>query len=126
MVARLAENCAKKWKSYASLQPFYDAVIGPIVDLLESQFDEGVIVSDGALCLTPWTAIFESIRIRTLPSLTSYQLISSLHEGHHKKAGALLVGNPCLNDLEKPLPDSPCAHEDVDCLLYTSPSPRDA
>ena len=36
-----------------SFRPFYDAVIGPIADLLGSQFDELVIVSDGALCFTP-------------------------------------------------------------------------
>ena len=76
-------------------KPFYDAVIGPIVDLLEPQDDELVVVPDGALCLTPWAAIIESVRICTVPSLTSYQLISSVPEGHHKKTGALLVGNPC-------------------------------
>ena len=97
-------------------KPFYDAVIGPIVDLLGSQFDELVIVSDGALCFTPWAAIVESIRIRTVPSLTSYQLISSVPEGYHKKTGALLVGNPCLKDLEKPLPDLPCAQEEVEMI----------
>ncbi|XP_044171810.1 tetratricopeptide repeat protein 28-like [Acropora millepora] len=97
-------------------RPFYDAVIAPIVDLLGSQFDELVIVSDGALCFTPWVAIVESIRVRTVPSLTSYQLISSVPEGYHKKTGALLVGNPCLNELEKPLPDLPCAQEEVEMI----------
>ena len=99
-----------------SFRPFYDAVIGPIVDMLGSQFDELVIVSDGALCLTPWAAVVESIRIRTVPSLTSYQLISSVPEGHHKKTGALLVGNPCLNELKKPPKDLPCAQEEVEMI----------
>ncbi|XP_044169000.1 tetratricopeptide repeat protein 28-like [Acropora millepora] len=105
-------------------RPFYDAVIGPIVDLLGSQFDELVIVSDGALCFTPWAAIVESIRIRTVPSLTSHQLISHVPEGYHKKTGALLVGNPCLKELEKPLPDLPFAQEEVEMIasiLNTSP-----
>ena len=97
-------------------RPFYDAVIGPIVDLLGSQYDELVIVSDGALCFTPWAAILESIRIRTVPSLTSYQLISSVPEGHHKKTGALLVGNPCLNELKEPPPDLPCVQEEVEMI----------
>ena len=97
-------------------RPFYDAVIGPIVDLLGSQFDELVIVSDGALCFTPWAAIVESIRIRTVPSLTSYQLISSVPESHHKNTGALLVGNPCLKELKKPLADLPCAQEEVEMI----------
>ena len=32
-------------------RPFYDAIIGPIVDMLGPQDDELVIVPDGALCL---------------------------------------------------------------------------
>ena len=114
------EQCEEVEKSCQSadnpFRPFYDAVIGPIVDLLGSQFDELVIVSDGALCFTPWAAIVESIRIRTVPSLTSYQLISSVPEGHHKKTGALLVGNPCLKELKKPPPDLPCAQEEVEMI----------
>ena len=114
------EVCEEVEKSCHSsdnpFRPIYDAVIAPIVDLLGSQFDELVIVSDGALCFTPWAAIVESIRIRTVPSLTSYQLISSVPEGHHKKTGALLVGKPCLKELEKPLPDLPCAQEEVEMI----------
>ena len=115
-----SEKCEEVEKSCQSpdnpFRPFYDAVIGPIVDLLGSQFDELVIVSDGALCFTPWAAIVESIRIRTVPSLTSYQLISSVPEGHHKKTGALFVGNPCLNELKEPPPDLPCAQEEVEMI----------
>ena len=114
------EVCEGVEKSCQSLdnpfRPFYDAVIGQIVDLLGSQYDELVIVSDGALCFTPWAAIVESVRIRTVPSLTSYQLISSVPEGHHKKTGALLVGNPCLNKLKKPPPDLPFAQEEVEMI----------
>ncbi|XP_044166240.1 tetratricopeptide repeat protein 28-like [Acropora millepora] len=95
---------------------FYDAVIVPIIDLLEPQDDELVIVPDGALCFTPWAAVIESIRIHTVPSLTSYQLILSVPEGYHKKTGALLVGNPCLKELKKPLDDLPCAQEEVEMI----------
>ncbi|XP_067025453.1 tetratricopeptide repeat protein 28-like [Acropora muricata] len=122
------EVCKEVEKSCHSLdkpfRPFYDAVIGPIVDLLGSEFDELVIVSDGVLCFTPWAAIVESIRIRTVPSLTIYKLISSVPEGHHMRTGALLVGNPCLQDLEKPLPNLPCAQEEVEriaSILQTRP-----
>ena len=101
-------------------KPFFDAVIDPILDMLESQDDELVIVPDGALCLTPWSAVFESIRIRIVPSLTSYQLILSVPEGHHKKKGALLVGNPCLKELKKPLDDLPCAQEEVEMIASDS------
>ena len=105
-------------------KPFYDAVIDPIFDLLGLQDDELVIVPDGALCLTPWNAVIESIRIRTVPSLTCYQLISSVCEGYHKKTGALLVGNPCLNQLKISVPDLPCAQEEVEmiaAILSTRP-----
>ncbi|XP_044171785.1 tetratricopeptide repeat protein 28-like, partial [Acropora millepora] len=105
-------------------KPFYEAVIDPILDMLEPQDDELVIVPDGALCLTPWGAVFESIRIRIVPSLTSYQLILSVPEGHHKKKEALLVGNPCLKKLKKPLDDLPCAQEEVEMIasiLKTTP-----
>ena len=103
------EECEEVKKSFQPsdnpFKPFYDAVIGPICHMLGPRNDELVIVSDGALSLIPWVAVVESIRIRTVPSLTSYQLLSSVPEGHHKKTGALLVGNPCLKELRKPLDD---------------------
>ena len=105
-------------------KPFYDALIDPILDMLEPQDDDLVIVPDGALCFTPWSAVFESIRIRIVPSLTSYQLILSAPEEHHKKKGALLVGNPCLKELKKPLDDLPFAQEEVEMIasiLKTTP-----
>ena len=84
--------------------------------MLGPQDDELIIVPDGALCFTPWAAVIESIRIRTVPSLTSYQLTLSVPEEHHKKTAALLVGNPCLNQLKKPEPDLPCAQEEVEMI----------
>ena len=86
-----------------AFKPFYDAVIGPIEDLLGPEDDELVIVSDGALSFIPWAAVIESIKIRIVPSLKSYQVISSVPKGYHKKTGALLVGNPCLEQLKNPL-----------------------
>ena len=114
---KVCEEVEKSCQSSENpFRPFNDAVIAPIVDLLKSKFDELVIVSDGALCLIPWAAIVESMRIRTVPSLTIYKVISSVPVGHHKKTGALLVGNPCLSELEKPLPDLPCAQEEVEMI----------
>ena len=95
---------------------FYDGIIGPIVDVLELEDNELVIVPDGALSFTPWAAVIESIRIRTVPSLTTYKLILSIPDDHHKKTGALLVGNPCLKELKKPLDDLPCAQEEVEMI----------
>ena len=100
-------------------KPFYDAVIGPTEELLGPEDDEVVIVSDGALCFIPWVAVIESIRIRIVPSLTSYQLISSVPEAYHKKTGALLVGNPCLKQLKNPLPVLPCAQKEVEMIAET-------
>ena len=114
------EVCEEVKKPFQSLdnhfKAFYDGIIGPIVDLLGPQDDELVIVPDGALCFTPWAAVIESIRIRTVPSLTSYQLILSAPEGHHKKTGALLVGNPCFKELKKPFDDLPNAQEEIEMI----------
>ena len=97
-------------------KPFHDSIIGPIAEFLGPEDDELVIVPDGALCFTPWAAVIESIRIHTVPSLTSYKLILRVPEGYHKKTGALLVGNPCLKELEEPLDHLPCAQEEVEMI----------
>ena len=112
--------CKDMKKSFQSsnnpFKPFYDAIIGPIAEFLGPQDDELIIVPDGALCLTPWAAIIESIRVHTVPSLTTYKLIIRVPEDYHKKTGALLVGNPCLKELKKPLHDLPCAQEEVEMI----------
>ena len=102
-------------------KPFYDVVSDPILNMPEPQEEELVIVSHGMLCFIPWAAVIESIRIRIVPSLTTYRLILSAPEGHHKKKGALLVGNPCLKELKKPLNDLPlndlpCAQDEVEMI----------
>ena len=51
--------------------------------------------------------------------LTSYQLILSVPKSHHKKTGALLVGNPCLKELEETLHDLPCAQKEVESIVLT-------
>ena len=76
------------------LQPLYDAVLGPIEDLLDG--DELIVVPDGALCLAPWAALRESIRIRMVPSLRSLEVITDSPSEYHSKSGALIVGDPCL------------------------------
>ena len=81
----------------ASLQALYDAIIGPVADLCRG--DELIIVPEGPLCLAPFSALCESIRIRTVPSLTSLRLITDSPEDYHKKSGALLVGDPCLKQV---------------------------
>ena len=76
------------------LQPLYDAVLGPIEDLLDG--DELIVVPDGALCLAPWAALRESLRIRMVPSLRSLEVITDSPSEYHSKSGALIVGDPCL------------------------------
>ena len=87
------------------LQPLHDVVFGPIEDLLDG--DELVVVPDGALCLAPWTALSETLRIRVIPSLTSLKVIRDSSSEYHSKTGALLVGDPCLkkvtNKRDKPI-----------------------
>ena len=89
------------------LQPLYDVALGTIEDLLDG--DELIVVPDGALSKAPWAALSETLRIRTVPSLTSLKLITDSPSGHHSKSGALLVGDPCLekltNDKGKPIYD---------------------
>ena len=79
------------------LQPLYDAVLGPIEDLLDG--DELIVVPDGALSKAPWAALSETLRIRTVPSLTSLKLITDSPIEYHNKSGALIVGDPCLEKI---------------------------
>ena len=80
-------------------EPLYNVLIGPIEDLLDG--DELIIVPDGSSSLTPWAALSECLRIRTVPSLTSLKLITDCPHEYHNKSGVLLVGDPCLEQVRK-------------------------
>ncbi len=88
-----------------SLRILHDCIIGPIADLLQG--DELIIVPDGPLCLAPYAALIdeesrylsESIRIRIVPSLTSLKLIADSAELYHRRSGALLVRDPCVEEI---------------------------
>ncbi|CAH3184234.1 unnamed protein product [Porites lobata] len=88
-----------------SLQTLYDVVIDPIRDLLDG--DEIVIVPQGPLCLAPYAAFMdmkskylcETFRIRLLPSLSSLRLIQDCPADWHSKTGALLVGDPWVQEV---------------------------
>ena len=98
-----------------SLQPLHDAVIGPIADLCQG--DELIIVPDGPLCLAPFSALSESIRIHTVPSLTSLKLIMDSPKDYHRTTGALVVGDPCLKEVKKPrYSQLPFTKEDVEMI----------
>ena len=81
-------------KTFNYFQPLYDAVIRPIEDFLDG--DELIVVPDGALSFAPWAALSESLRIRTVPSLTCFKLNIDSPDDYHCKSGALLVGHPCV------------------------------
>ena len=88
-----------------SLRLLYDAVIGPIANELKG--DELLIIPDGLLGLVPFAAfvdkdskyLSETFKIRTAPSLTTLKLIKDCPENYHCKSGALLVGNPCFEEI---------------------------
>ncbi|KAL9960693.1 hypothetical protein ACROYT_G034179, partial [Oculina patagonica] len=90
----------------STLRTLYDEVIGPIEDLIRGS-DELSIVPDGPLCLAPYAALMdpkskylgESFRIRVIPSLSSLKLITDCPENRHCTSGALLVGDPCLEQV---------------------------
>ena len=94
------EQSESSHSTVESLQPLYDVMIGPIADLCQG--DELIIVPDGPLCLAPLPALSESIRIRTVPSLTGLKLITDSRLESHNKTGVLLVGDPCLQKVQKP------------------------
>ena len=106
------------------LRLLHCTIFCPIAKLLRN--DEIIIVPDGALCLAPFAAFLddssrylgESFRIRVIPSLTSLKLIADAPEDYHSKSGALLVGDPCLNEItyltgEPKMPQLPYAREEV-------------
>ena len=123
-VGEIDQSCTS---SVNSLRPLYDAIIGPIADLLQG--DQLVVVPDGPFCLAPYSALSESIRIRTFPSLTAFRLITSAPDDFHCKSGALLVGDPCLEEItfrydEPILEQLPFARKEVEeigKLLKTTP-----
>ncbi|XP_068713352.1 tetratricopeptide repeat protein 28-like [Montipora foliosa] len=113
--------------SVNSLQTLYDVLFAPIADLLQG--DELIVVPDGPFCLAPYSALSESIRIRTVPSLTAFNVIVGAPDDFHSKTGALLVGDPWLKEItnkkgEPILEQLPFAKQEVEMigeLLQTTP-----
>ena len=129
----LAEERSSNPRSHSSrfetksLQTFYNVVIDPIRDLLHS--DEVVIVPQGPLCLAPYAAfvdlkskyLCETFKIRLLPSLSSLRLIQNCPADWHSKTGALLVGDPWVQEVQvvhgkKPLEQLEWAKKEVQMI----------
>ena len=108
-----------------SLKTLYDITIGPVADLIYGH--ELILVLEGPLCLLPYAAfvdsnskyLSESFRIRVIPSLTSLKLITDCPADYHFQSGALLVGDPWVQEYTykgRKLHQLPCAREEVEMI----------
>ena len=108
-----------------ALKTLYDIIVTPIADLIDG--NELIFVPEGPFCLIPYAALenskskylFESFRIRVLPSLGTLKLITGCSAEFHNKTGALLVGDPCFKEVlyeGKTLFQLPCAREEVEMI----------
>ena len=128
-VVLFIENIVKGVNSIPSqssaLRELYDVIIAPIADLFNG--DELIFVPDGPLYFVPYAALVdslskylcESFRIRVIPSLTTLQLIIDCPADFHKRTGALLVGDPCLEEVlykGRKLVQLPCARKEVEMI----------
>ncbi|XP_068685183.1 tetratricopeptide repeat protein 28-like [Montipora foliosa] len=109
----------------SSLHILNEIIIDPIKDTLYG--DEVVFVPEGPLCLAPFAAFMnedskylgESFRVRVIPSLTSLKLIADCPADYHSKTGALLVGDPWVQEVDYQgceLSQLPCAREEVQMI----------
>ena len=89
----------------SALSLLYETLISPIQDLLLD--NEVIFVPEGPLCLAPFAAFMdsdskylcESFRVRMIPSLTSLKLITDCPADYHSKSGALIVGDPWIQEV---------------------------
>ncbi|XP_078362819.1 uncharacterized protein LOC144646971 [Oculina patagonica] len=110
-----------------SLSTLYNILFQPIADLVQG--DELIIVPHGPLWLAPYAALMDAdskylcelFRIRLIPSLTSLKLIADCPEDYHSRSGALLVGDPWVEEVtnskgEKFLDSLPFARKEVEMI----------
>ena len=117
----------------SALSLLYETLISPIQDLLlESEI---IFVPEGPLCLAPFAAFMdsdskylcESFRVRVIPSLTSLKLIADSPDDYHIMSGALLVGDPWIQEVTfegTKFDQLPFAREEVQMIgriLHTAP-----
>ena len=117
----------------SSLSLLYDTIVSPVQDLLLD--NEVIFVPEGPLCLAPFAAFMdsdsknlcESFRIRVIPSLTSLKLITDSSADFHSKSGALIVGDPWIQEVTfegTKFPQLPFAREEAQMIgriLHTTP-----
>ena len=112
-------------RKYGALHWLYEIIVEPFVDLLSG--NELIIVPDGPLCLTPFCLLLDSnsrflcetLRLRVVPSLSSLRMILNCSDEYHSTNGALLVGDPLVEEVvingEK-LPQLPFARTEVEMI----------
>ena len=117
----------------SALSLLYETIVSPIQDLLLEK--EVIFVPEGPLCLAPFAAFMdsdskylcESFRLRVIPSLTSLKLIADCPVDYHKNSGALIVGDPWIQDVtfkETKFPQLPFARKEAQMIgriLHTTP-----
>ncbi|XP_067051688.1 tetratricopeptide repeat protein 28-like [Acropora muricata] len=101
-------------KSDICLQRLFEIIIEPIAQFIQGE--ELIVVPDGPFCLVPYSALSESIRIHTVPSLSTLQLIIQSPEDFHHKTGALLVGDPAMDEVPLNLLQLPFARKEVEMI----------
>ena len=108
-----------------SLKSFFDLIIAPVADLVYG--NDLILVPEGPLCLVPYAALMnpkqeylcESLKIRLIPSLTTLKLITDSPADFHNKTGALLVGDPYLEEVlykGRKLCELPYAKKEVEMI----------
>lgn len=108
-----------------ALKALYDVAFGPIAHLIRS--NDVIIVPDGPLLLVPYAALMdqdsrylsETQRIRLVPSLTSLKLMAECPESFHSTFGALLVGDPWVENVRigrKRVKQLPSARKEVEMI----------
>ena len=128
-----SEGCVQRRSAALHNQdnPFrtlYELTISPVIDLIHG--DELIVVPEGPLWLAPYAAFLdpnsrylsESFRIRFIPSLLSLKIILDCPADYHAKNGALLVGDPWVEEVK--LQQLPCARREVELIaeiLHTTP-----
>ena len=110
--------------SINSLRSLSREIIDPVADMLQD--DQLIVVPDDAFCLAPYSALLESARIITVPSLTALKLIRESPKDFHSNTGALLVGDPSVDQIPRKfkLTQLPGARREVEMiakLLNTTP-----
>ena len=102
---RAPVNISRPLSPQESLKSFFDLIIAPVADLVHG--NDLILVPEGPLCLVPYAALMnpeqeylcESLRIRLIPSLTTLKLVTDCPDDFHNKTGALLVGDPSLEEV---------------------------